>query len=159
MAKSKSANSIDKHIGMRVRRTREFREMSQEAFAADLGLSLHQVKKFESGFERIGASQLAAICKSLQVRPSFFFADLKVKAAAKTTVRQADGGSGLGAGLADDVHADLSAALAAMAEQETLRNSPIFDLLRKLEAELRAGRTPGETSAEAGRAESARPTL
>jgi transcriptional regulator with XRE-family HTH domain len=146
MAKSKSANSIDKHIGMRVRRTREFREMSQEAFAADLGLSLHQVKKFESGFERIGASQLAAICKSLQVRPSFFFADLKVKSAARPTARHADGGGSVGAGLADDVHADLSAALAAMAEQETLRDSPIFDLLRKLEAELRAGRPVGEPS-------------
>ena len=35
---------------------------------------------------------------------------------------------------------DLSAALAALAEQEALRNTPIFDLLRKLEAELRAGR-------------------
>jgi transcriptional regulator with XRE-family HTH domain len=151
MAKSKSANSIDKHIGMRVRRTREFREMSQEAFAAGLGLSLHQVKKFESGFERIGASQLAAICKSLQVRPSFFFADLKVKGAARPTVRPADGGSSVGAGPADAIHADLSAALAAMAEQETLRNSPIFDLLRKLEAELRAGRPLGEPSAESGR--------
>jgi transcriptional regulator with XRE-family HTH domain len=134
---AKSANSIDKHIGMRVRRTREFRGMSQEAFATGLGLSLHQVKKFESGFERIGASQLAAICKTLQVRPSFFFADMKVTA-------KAEGGS---TGVADDVHADLGVALAAMAEQEPLRNSPIYELLRKLEAELRAGRPLAEVSA------------
>ena len=132
MAKSKSVNSIDKHIGMRVRRTREFRGMSQEAFAAGLGLSLHEIKKFESGFERIGASQLAAICKSLQVRPSFFFADLKAKGGA-TVARSADGMDG---GMVED----LSAALAALAEQKTLHNTPIFDLLRKLEAELRAGR-------------------
>jgi transcriptional regulator with XRE-family HTH domain len=135
MAKSKSVNSIDKHIGMRVRRTREFRGMSQEAFAAGLGLSLHQIKKFESGFERIGASQLAAICKSLQVRPSFFFADLKAKGG--TTVARADAASnGADGGMVED----LSAALAALAEQKTLQNTPIFDLLRKLEAELRADR-------------------
>lgn len=112
---AKSANTIDKHVGMRVRRTREFRDMSREAFAAELGLSLHQVKKFESGFERIGASQLAAICKSLRVRPSFFFAELKAKDGVETAVRRVDGG-------------------AALTEE-----SPIFDLLRKLEAELRAG--------------------
>ena len=135
MAKSKSANSIDKHIGMRVRRTREFRGMSQEAFAAELGLSLHQIKKFESGFERIGASQLAAICKSLQVRPSFFFADMKAKGGA--TVARVDGVSN---GVDEGMVEDLSAALAALAEQKTLQNTPIFDLLRKLEAELRAGR-------------------
>jgi transcriptional regulator with XRE-family HTH domain len=112
---AKSENTIDKHVGMRVRRTREFREMSREAFAAELGVSLLQVKKFESGFERIGASQLAAICKSLRVRPSFFFAELKAKGAVETAV---------------SVNGD--AALSG--------DSPIFDLLRKLEAELRAGR-------------------
>ena len=137
MAKSKSANSIDKHIGMRVRRTREFRGMSQEAFAAGLGLSLHQVKKFESGFERIGASQLAAICKSLQVRPSFFFADLKAKGGAHTDARYTDGASN---GVGGEMVEDLSAALAALAEQTVLNNTPILDLLRKLEAELRTGR-------------------
>jgi transcriptional regulator with XRE-family HTH domain len=138
---AKSANSIDKHIGMRVRRTREFREMSQEVFAAELGLSLHQVKKFESGFERIGASQLAAICKSLRVRPSFFFADLKMKGVSKTANRRVNGGS---SGVNMETAKDLSAALAALAEEETLRTSPIFDLLRKLEAELRAGRPLAE---------------
>jgi transcriptional regulator with XRE-family HTH domain len=135
MAKSKSVNSIDKHIGMRVRRTREFRGMSQEAFAAGLGLSLHQIKKFESGFERIGASQLAAICKCLQVRPSFFFADMKAKGG--TVVRSADSVSN---GVDGEMVEDLTAALAALAEQKVLQDTPILDLLRKLEAELRAGR-------------------
>jgi transcriptional regulator with XRE-family HTH domain len=137
MAKSKAANSIDRHIGMRVRRTREFRGMSQEAFAAGLGLSLHQIKKFESGFERIGASQLAAICKTLQVRPSFFFADMKAKREAGTAARSGDGAAN---GVDGETTADLSAALAALAEQKALQDTPILDLLRKLEAELRAGR-------------------
>src|SRR5271157_3490437 len=99
---AKSANTIDKHVGMRVRRTREFREMSREAFAAELGISLLQVKKFESGFERIGASQLAAICKSLQVRPSFFFAELKPRGGIETAV--VNGGSNVvDTGMAEDV--------------------------------------------------------
>jgi transcriptional regulator with XRE-family HTH domain len=122
---TKAANSIDKHIGMRVRRTRQFRDMSQEAFAAALGLSLHQIKKYESGFERIGAGELAAICRVLRVRPSFFFADVKLKGGDRT--------------VGDEV-ADLGAKLVALAETETLRQSPILDLLRRLEAELRAGK-------------------
>ena len=124
-------------IGMRVRRTREFRGMSQEAFAAGLGLSLHQIKKFESGFERIGAVQLAAICMSLQVRPSFFFADLKSKPGAATAARSTDGASN---GVDEEMVENLSATLAALAEQKALQNTAILDLLRKLEAELRAGR-------------------
>ena len=146
MAKSKSANSIDKHIGMRVRRTREFREMSQEAFAIELGLSLHQVKKFEGGFERVGASQLAAICKCLQVRPSFFFADLKVRGGAKSETS---------AGAADDVHTDLSAALDAMAEQESFREFAHFRPV----AQARSGIARPPASGGAFGAEPGRPSV
>ncbi len=130
---AKTANSIDKHIGMRVRRTRQFREMSQEAFAAALGVTLHQVKKYEGGFERIGAVELVAICKILHVRPSFFFTDVKTN------------GGGRHSGVEVDFPEkepvfDLGARLVALAETETSRRSPILDLLRRVEAELRAGR-------------------
>lgn len=122
---------------MRVRRTRQFRDMSQEAFAAALGVSLHQVKKYESGFERIGAGELAAICRILHVRPSFFFADVKVRGGGRN--------AGASASLpASDPAADLGARLVELAETETSRRPPILDLLRRLEAELRAARPLSE---------------
>jgi hypothetical protein len=81
------------------------------------------------------------------VRPSFFFADLKMKGGIKTASRRVNGGF---SGVNTETAADLSAALAALAEEETLRTSPIFDLLRKLEAELRAGRPLTEIPAANG---------
>jgi transcriptional regulator with XRE-family HTH domain len=135
---SKRTSSIDKHIGMRVRRTRLFRDMSQEAFAAALGLPLLQVKKFESGFERIGAGQLAEICRVLKVRPSFFFAELKVQGSAPATASPADA-----AAAPSSIQApDPAARLAELVADDAVRSSPIYDLLRKLEKELRARRRP-----------------
>jgi transcriptional regulator with XRE-family HTH domain len=137
---AKTANSIDRHIGMRVRRTREFRDMSQQAFAAALGVSLHQVKKYESGFERIGASELAAICRVLNVRPSFFFAALKAQGGDPHDVSARDG-------LTNDPASDLGARLVSLAGAETPCRPPILDLLRRLEAELRAARPMAAPSA------------
>jgi transcriptional regulator with XRE-family HTH domain len=132
---AKSANSIDKHIGMRVRRTRQFRDMSQEVFAAELGVSLHQVKKYESGFERIGACELAAICRVLRVRPSFFFADVKVRGGDRKERLEGDS-------RAKNPSGDPGGWPVALGEADTARKSPILDLLRRLEAELRVVRSP-----------------
>ena len=140
---AKSTNSIDKHIGMRVRRTRLFRDMSQAQLAGALGVSLHQVKKYEGGFERIGACELLDICRIFQVRPSFFFAEMAFNGPAGepavsspepvrelATLVEAMSGAG-----------DLSGKLAAVAEQARLRHSPISAILSKIEAEL-ASRRP-----------------
>ena len=67
-----------------------------------------------------------------------------MKGGIKTASHRVNGEPG---GVSMETAADLSAALAALAEEETLRTSPIFDLLRKLEAELRAGRPLAELPA------------
>ena len=75
MAK-KLPNSIDKHVGSRVRMRRMMLKMSQEKLADGLGLTFQQVQKYEKGTNRIGASRLQHICHILQVPISFLFEGL-----------------------------------------------------------------------------------
>jgi len=69
----KVPNPIDKHVGSRVRMKRILLGMSQEKLGDALGLTFQQVQKYEKGTNRIGASRLQDIAKTLQVPPSFFF--------------------------------------------------------------------------------------
>ncbi len=47
--------------------------MSQEKLGEALSLTFQQVQKYEKGTNRIGASRLQQISKSLNVPPAFFF--------------------------------------------------------------------------------------
>ena len=47
--------------------------LSQEKLADSLGVTFQQVQKYEKGSNRIGASRLQDISRSLQVPPAFFF--------------------------------------------------------------------------------------
>ncbi len=69
----KIPNPIDKHVGSRVRMRRVLLGLSQEKLGEALGLTFQQVQKYEKGTNRIGASRLQQISKTLQVPPSFFF--------------------------------------------------------------------------------------
>ena len=70
---SKSANSIDVHVGRRVRGRRLAVNMSQEKLAGKLGITFQQVQKYEKGTNRIGASRLHHIAQILDVSVSYFF--------------------------------------------------------------------------------------
>jgi transcriptional regulator with XRE-family HTH domain len=69
----KSPDPIDRHVGSRVRMQRILMRMSQEKLGDALGLTFQQVQKYEKGLNRIGASRLQQISKTLNVPPSFFF--------------------------------------------------------------------------------------
>lgn len=69
----KIPNPIDQHVGSRVRMRRVLLGMSQEKLGDSLGLTFQQVQKYEKGTNRIGASRLQEISKTLNVPPSFFF--------------------------------------------------------------------------------------
>lgn len=69
----KVPNPIDRHVGSRVRMRRILLGMSQEKLGEALGLTFQQVQKYEKGTNRIGASRLQQISKTLNVPPSFFF--------------------------------------------------------------------------------------
>ena len=66
-------NPVDKYVGSRVRMRRVLLGMSQEKLGEALGLTFQQVQKYEKGTNRISASRLQQISKTLKVPPSFFF--------------------------------------------------------------------------------------
>lgn len=70
---NKTPDPIDRHVGSRVRMQRVLMKMSQEKLGDSLGLTFQQVQKYEKGTNRISASRLQQISKTLNVPPSFFF--------------------------------------------------------------------------------------
>ena len=70
---ARRANTVDGHVGARVRLRRMLLGMSQEKLGECLGLTFQQVQKYEKGANRIGASRLQQIAHILQVPVSFFF--------------------------------------------------------------------------------------
>ncbi len=69
----KGPNPVDLHVGGRVRMRRKFLGMSQEGLAETLDLTFQQVQKYERGSNRISASKLYEISKSLKTPVSYFF--------------------------------------------------------------------------------------
>ena len=70
---TKSPNSVDKHVGSRVRMRRLMLGISQEKLGEALGLTFQQVQKYEKGTNRVGASRIQQICEIFQVPVSFLF--------------------------------------------------------------------------------------
>jgi transcriptional regulator with XRE-family HTH domain len=69
----KEPNEIDRLVGSRVRQRRMQLGMSQDALAAQLGLTVPQLQKYEKGVNRIGASRLHKIAGLLGVPIGTFF--------------------------------------------------------------------------------------
>ena len=72
----KTADTIDAHIGARVRLRRLTAGMSQEQLGAALGVTFQQVQKYEKGTNRIGAGRLYRISRILDVPVSYFYEGL-----------------------------------------------------------------------------------
>ena len=66
-------DTIDIHVGSRVRMRRLMLDLSQTQLANALGISFQQVQKYEKGTNRISASRLQRISTFLQVPIPFFF--------------------------------------------------------------------------------------
>jgi transcriptional regulator with XRE-family HTH domain len=75
MPRTKSSNSIDKHVGSRIRMRRTMLDMSLAKLGDALGVTLQQVQKYETGANTISASRLQHISQILQVPATFFFED------------------------------------------------------------------------------------
>src|ERR1700732_4625168 len=69
----KTPHPIDRHVGRRGRMRRVMLRMSQEKLGEALGLTFQQVQKYEKGTNRIGASRLQQISRTLDVPPAYFF--------------------------------------------------------------------------------------
>ena len=72
MPRAKSSNSIDRHVGSRIRMRRTMLDMSLAKLGDALGVTLQQVQKYETGANTISASRLQHISQILQVPASFF---------------------------------------------------------------------------------------
>lgn len=70
---TKAPNTIDIHVGSRIRMQRALKGMSQTTLAEGLGVTFQQVQKYEKGTNRVGSSRLQAIANILGVPVSFFF--------------------------------------------------------------------------------------
>ena len=69
----KTPNPVDLYVGGRVRMRRRTLGFSQEKLAEDLGLTFQQVQKYERGANRVSASKLYEIARSLSAPISYFF--------------------------------------------------------------------------------------
>jgi transcriptional regulator with XRE-family HTH domain len=70
------SNVIDVHVGARIRLRRKLLRVSLRCLADDLGLTFQQVQKYERGVNRVSASKLYEISRSLQISAHYFFEGL-----------------------------------------------------------------------------------
>jgi transcriptional regulator with XRE-family HTH domain len=69
----RTQNTVDRHVGGRLRSRRLMLGMSQTDVAKALGLTFQQVQKYEKGTNRIGSSRLQHLSQILQVTVPYFF--------------------------------------------------------------------------------------
>ncbi|MEQ1929349.1 MAG: helix-turn-helix transcriptional regulator [Parvularculaceae bacterium] len=70
------ANTVDLHVGMRLRQRRRLLGYTQQKLADEVSIRFQQIQKYESGANRISASRLWSLSKALEVPVSFFFEGL-----------------------------------------------------------------------------------
>src|SRR6266566_4076530 len=66
---------VDVHVGQRIKERRTSLGISQEKLAAAIGVTFQQVQKYERAANRIGASRLWYLARTLDVPVPFFFSD------------------------------------------------------------------------------------
>lgn len=100
--------SIDAHVGKRLRQRRIELGMSQQKLSGVTGVSYQQIQKYERGTNRIGASMLWLLSDVLNIQPAYFFDGLS---------RRGRGGSAI-PGLAEQDKAGYDAA--GLSDRETM---------------------------------------
>jgi transcriptional regulator with XRE-family HTH domain len=74
---TKRPNSMDAHVGSRVRLRRMMMGMSQEKLGEQMGLTFQQIQKYERGINRVSASRLYELGRVLGVTVQFFFEEIQ----------------------------------------------------------------------------------
>jgi transcriptional regulator with XRE-family HTH domain len=69
----KAVHHVDVAVGARIRLRRKLLGVTQQELAQALGLTFQQVQKYERGTNRVSASKLYEIARTLQAPVSFFF--------------------------------------------------------------------------------------
>jgi transcriptional regulator with XRE-family HTH domain len=114
---------VDVHVGKRIRHRRWLVGMTQQQLAEQVGIKFQQIQKYETGANRVSASRLWDISRTLQVSISFFFEGIE---------DQVDGAEAKEAPtdiMADKEALDLIRSYYAIPENQRRR---LFDLARVL---------------------------
>lgn len=69
----KKKHPVDRHVGLRMRIRRQMMRMSQEQLAESLGVTFQQVQKYENGSNRVSASRLFDVARTLESPINYFF--------------------------------------------------------------------------------------
>jgi len=71
---------VDVHVGKRIRHRRWMVGMTQQQLADAVGIKFQQIQKYETGMNRVSASRLWDIARTLGVQIGFFFEGLSGEA-------------------------------------------------------------------------------
>ncbi|UUV08702.1 helix-turn-helix domain-containing protein [Ruegeria sp. YS9] len=66
-------NSVDQHVGRRIRVRRWYLGLTQTDLAEIAGVRFQQIQKYETGKDRVSASRLFRIAEGLETEVAFFF--------------------------------------------------------------------------------------
>ncbi|WP_309088121.1 helix-turn-helix transcriptional regulator [Phenylobacterium sp.] len=69
------ADPVDVAVGARIRLLRKLKGLSQQALADAAGVTFQQIQKYERGANRVSASMLARIARTLDVPVSEMFGE------------------------------------------------------------------------------------
>lgn len=70
-----SADPVDIAVGARIRLLRKVRGLSQQALAEAAGVTFQQIQKYERGANRVSASMLSRIARTLQAPVAEMFGE------------------------------------------------------------------------------------
>lgn len=70
-----AADPVDVAVGARIRLLRKIRGLSQQALAEAAGVTFQQIQKYERGANRVSASMLTRIAKTLSVPVAEMFGE------------------------------------------------------------------------------------
>lgn len=114
---------VDVHVGKRIRHRRWMLGTTQQQLAEQVGIKFQQIQKYETGMNRVSASRLWDIARTLDVPVSFFFEGLD-------GADEAGSGSDMPSDLLSDREAlELLRSYYAIPENQRRR---LFDLARVL---------------------------
>ncbi|MCB1362350.1 MAG: helix-turn-helix transcriptional regulator [Rhodobacter sp.] len=77
---------VDVHVGKRIRHRRWMVGMTQQQLADSVGIKFQQIQKYETGMNRVSASRLWDIARTLGVEIGFFFEGLGGEASSDSVI-------------------------------------------------------------------------
>ena len=83
-----TADAIDCHVGSRIRERRITLGLTQRQLGEMIGLTCHQVHKYEWGFNRVSDGKLFEIACALSTPITYFFEDIGQKGPWQITLHE-----------------------------------------------------------------------